>query len=958
TKGAAIYYTLDGSEPYKLGGRFPNGIVYTGPISISKTTFLRAIAVKHGWKSSTIDTQTYIFLNDAIHQSAHPAGFPSSWGGTSADYQMDPDIVNNPFYSSQIRDDLKSIPTMSLVMTKSDLFDSSKGIYANWNSQGVAWERPASIELIYPDGTKGFQANCGARIYGGVGRREKKKTFRLLFKGIYGDPKLRYPFFGEDAVDEFDTIILRANFNDGYPFGKEVSQLIRDEFCRRLQLALGYPSAHGRFVHLYVNGLYWGLYNPVERPDASFAASYFGGDKDDWDAYNSGNPTGESSWESWNAFRNAIRSGIESNAGFQRLQGNNPDGTPDPQYTNYLDIESYIDYMLLNIFVGNTDWPGHNWYGAMNRLNSTGFHFFSWDAEWVIWLTVGHGLDSSLYENMTGVSNSLCEAYARLRSNAKFRQMFGDHVHKAFFNGGPMYVDPTYRAWNPAYPERNQPAALYSELADYIERAMIAETARWGDVHGGSPRTIEHWRNERNRILGTYMAERPQIVLDQLRNANLYPRVDAPVFRINGLNQHDGQISPDDMLSMTATTGTIWYTLDGSDPSQSQQNGSSDTTLVAENADKKVLVPTGPVNNNWKSALAFNDLAWSDCTGSPGGVGYERGSGYEHLISLDLQAQMYNKNSTCYIRIPFNLDGSPDKFNSMTLKVRYDDAFIAYLNGTEVARKNFNGTPTWNSSASTSHSDYVAVEFESIDISAFLYTLQQGDNLLAIQGLNTTRTGADFLISTELIAAEEGSEGGLKQYTGPITLSHSANVKARVLSGNTWSALNEAVFAIGPVADNLRITETMYHPQNPANPNDPNDPNEEYIELKNIGSETINLNLVSFTNGIDVTFPSMELAAGEYVVVVQDRNAFEARYGSAINIAGQYSGRLNNGGEGIRLQDAIGQTILDFSYKDGWRSITDGEGFSLTIIDPTNPDPNSWDEKDSWRASAYAGGSP
>jgi hypothetical protein len=132
----------------------------------------------------------------------------------------------------------------------------------------------------------------------------------------------------------------------------------------------------------------------------------------------------------------------------------------------------------------------------------------------------------------------------------------------------------------------------------------------------------------------------------------------------------------------------------------------------------------------------------------------------------------------------------------------------------------------------------------------------------------------------------------------------------------------------------------------------------EFIELQNIGSETINLNLVKFTNGIDFTFPSIELAAGEYTIVVQDRNVFEARYGRNINIAGQYSGRLDNAGERITLEDAIGRTILDFSYKDGWRSLTDGEGFSLTITDPFNNDLSSWDQKDSWRPSAYAGGSP
>jgi hypothetical protein len=138
----------------------------------------------------------------------------------------------------------------------------------------------------------------------------------------------------------------------------------------------------------------------------------------------------------------------------------------------------------------------------------------------------------------------------------------------------------------------------------------------------------------------------------------------------------------------------------------------------------------------------------------------------------------------------------------------------------------------------------------------------------------------------------------------------------------------------------------------------PPDPNEEFIELKNIGAETINLNLVSFTNGIDFTFPSIELAASKHVVIVQDRTVFEARYGTNINVAGQYSGRLNNVGERIELQDAIGRTILNFCYRDGWRSITDGKGFSLTIIDPANNDLSSWDGKDSWRSSDYEGGSP
>ena len=87
------------------------------------------------------------------------------------------------------------------------------------------------------------------------------------------------------------------------------------------------------------------------------------------------------------------------------------------------------------------------------------------------------------------------------------------------------------------------------------------------------------------------------------------------------------------------------------------------------------------------------------------------------------------------------------------------------------------------------------------------------------------------------------------------------------------------------MAESLRISEIMYHPANTGNPNDPNT---EYIELTNIGAEPINLNLVRFTNGIDFTFPSTELSPGGCCLVVKDTAAFEAKYGSALPVAGQY----------------------------------------------------------------------
>jgi hypothetical protein len=139
---------------------------------------------------------------------------------------------------------------------------------------------------------------------------------------------------------------------------------------------------------------------------------------------------------------------------------------------------------------------------------------------------------------------------------------------------------------------------------------------------------------------------------------------------------------------------------------------------------------------------------------------------------------------------------------------------------------------------------------------------------------------------------------------------------------------------------------------------DPSDPDTEFIELKSIASQSINLNLVSFDKGIDFTFPDIELPAGVYILVVKDIAAFEARYGQGLNIAGQYSGSLDNGGERIRLLDAAGQVIHDFRYEDDWYKSTDGSGYSLVVIDPVNSIYRDLSDADAWRASSGLGGSP
>ena len=943
TPGVTIHYTLDGSAPSETHGN-----EYIIPIRISGTTCLRAMAFRPGWVSTNVDTQTYIFLNQVARQPSSPFGFPDRWGSTSADYEMDPEVVNDPQYSGRIRESLLSLPTMSIVTDTENVFGAG-GIYSNSMSAGVAWERPASVEYFFPEGTTGFQVNAGLRIYGGNPFRgmnlTRKKSFRLLFKRQYGPTKLNYPLFDNpDAATSFDTIVLRAGSNDGWNnWGDADTQYIVDEFMHRFQLETGQISPHGNFTHLYVNGLYWGLYHATERPMASFCSNYYGGDKEEWDALNSGTPTGESRTTTWNAMLSQVAGGLADSESYQKIQGNNPDGTNNPAYDDLLDVENYIDWLFTNFWGGTGDWPNHNFFAGCRRPpNAAGFKFFNWDSEGaiVIW--------SSLNANVTGVTANGARPYVTLRDNEEFRMLFADHVYRHMFNGGPGTTEPSY--------------ARYKELADQVEPAIIAESARWGDQARSRPYTLADWQNTRDYILNTYMQRRPDIVMGQLRNAGLYPPIDPPEFRIDGRPQHGGQIPTAHVLSMNAPLGTIYYTTDGNDPRvPTVLDIISDETLVAENASKRVIVPAGPISDNWRGGGTFNDSSWTLVTGNPGGIGYERSSGYESFLSIDLESQMYNGNTSCYIRIPFTVDSDDaDSFNFMVLGIRYDDGFVAYLNGTEVARRTFTGTPAWNSSSNGTHDDGAAVNLEMIDISAYAGRLQQGGNILAIQGLNTSQTSSDMLISVQLTAGESRTVGkflseSALEYTGPIQLTESTRIKTRLLNGGTWSALDDVTFAVGPVAENLRITEIMFNPQDTG---DPDDPNREFIELKNIGTETLNLNMVRFTDGVDFIFPSLELAAGQYVLVVKDIEAFTDRYGADLIIAGEYSGSLNNGGERIELQDAAGKAILNFRFNDGWYDITDGMDFSLAIKDPTAADPNLWDDKSGWRPSADAGGSP
>ena len=533
TDGATIVYTTDGSEPTLTNG------IQASSVNIGETTVLRAAAFKEGLVPTNVDTQTYLFLADVLEQQ-----------------EMDSDVVGDPAYADELIPALKSVRTLSIVTDPDNLFSRGTGILENTNGRGRDWEREVSIEFLDPeDPGESFQTGVGLRVHGNGSRGSAKNSLRLLFRNDYGAKKLEYPLFGRDWVtDRFNTIVLRAQNANSWTSRREEDRAsttyLQDTFAKDTQGAMGHPTAGSTFVHLYLNGTYWGLYNPTERPDGSFGEDHFGGDDTDYDAVNrrfsvevlSGTKT---HWDEMIAHADTL---LDSQEEYETLEA------------EFIDIDNLIDYMLVHQYMQSRDGPddfGHNNMRLVRRNNPPGrWRAYAWDMEYSMIDTSGtrdysypFPDYSSTRTSSQDISDSIAAVYLRLKdNNPEFQLRYADRAHKHLFNGGSLSPE--------------EATKRFDARATEIGSAVVGESARWGDHQRSEPYTRDaEWAAERNRILDEFFPARPGHMIGQLRINGLYPLIDPPV-----LSQHGGEVPVGFEVSISAANGTIYYTLDGSDP--------------------------------------------------------------------------------------------------------------------------------------------------------------------------------------------------------------------------------------------------------------------------------------------------------------------------------------------------------------------------------------------------------
>ncbi|HUF63631.1 MAG TPA: lamin tail domain-containing protein [Verrucomicrobiales bacterium] len=890
TPEAHIRYTLNGSEPEET-----TGTLYSEPLVIEAgmSLALRARAFREGWIPSPVFTVTYLVGQPEAIRSLPAVCLTGDRERTLFKPQGVTALVpqhTRPARWVPMGPDDYNIPIM----------------------RGRSFEKPASLELRYPDGRDGAQRDVGLRIAGsgwsrphyvliGIdgpgpwsGLHYNKPSFSIFLRADHGWNRWGTDFFGTGNTFH-NEIRLRAGNNDySNPF-------VRDELARRLFGAMGQVSSRGILSTLFVNGEFKGYYNPTEILNETFFQNAYDSEEL-WDIIKL---TGadEGDLERWTAFYSSIRS-----ADLTNLEAYH-------QTTSDLDVTNFADYLILNAYAVVRDWPTNNFVLARERSATGKWRYCVWDAESSFGENPTSGVDFDLFPgvirredrlNRLSPQYGIPNLYTLLSASPEFRLTFADRLQKHLFNGGALTAGRVVREASLLIDEM-------SPIMRYVRNRGVADPfTPWAEAR--TPFLLRHCAAE-----------------------GLWPALRAP-----GFSRDPGEAAPGEHLDLTTedSAAEIYYTIDGTDP---RALGGAVAGLLYEG----VITLTEPVTVR---ARAFRDSEWSPLreglfwialprTGLTGPsdpwryqIGVEgsgaawTGPGFEDsdwaegdgiftanlppvstagwLSGTELHSAVAEP---VYFRREFEHGGSEDPLRQLEMRCVVAGGAIFYLNGEEFFRLRMPAGPVDPETPATAGGAAPSVEGP---FAAMPDSLRSGRNVLAV----------------EVHPAAEAP--GVLAFGLELTL------------------------APPPVV----ITEIMYHPRDENEPGDGEQ--REFLELQNRGVVTADLSGWTFSDGITFTFPEGTLLEpGGVLVLVRNPEGFERAYPNA-GWAGVYLGALNNAGERLALSDAYGNEIVVVEYDDGgeWpRASTDGGGWSLVYWKGPGLDPGgaAW-----WTPSATVGGSP
>jgi len=441
-KDAAIYYTLDGSAPDDKAA------LYTEPISIDGSSVVRAVAYAPGLAASEVATETYLFETPHTAPVVCLAGDPAQ---------------------------------MNTVLRKS--------------TRNYKPEYAANVEYYETDGTLGINFPAGLKAKGRGSLQYAQKSMTIRLRGKYGRSNITYPFFDSGTVTTFSEITLRSGSQD--IFGAN----IRDTFFQTLAQGMNVDSMRTKFVAVYINGAYWGLYSLDEEQAKGYFGAYYGVDNSDIDLVDRNETTVEGSNDDFLQIRRDARA------------WNLSDDEKFAEFSKLVDVDACMDYLILNTYFANGDVINQRFWHTKD--GSVRWRPLLFDLDWC------------------------------LRTYTADRNSFGRYfTHSALAgNGSVTYMDIFYglkknKAWCNAFIDRfiemaytnfdtDRILKLYDKMVSQMEPEMERQIERW-HTH----RSVASWRAKTD-LLRRALEKRRDIVLKQmartfgLSNNELEARIEA-----------------------------------------------------------------------------------------------------------------------------------------------------------------------------------------------------------------------------------------------------------------------------------------------------------------------------------------------------------------------------------------------------------------------------------------------
>jgi len=428
-----IHYTLDNTEPAM------DAPSYTGELNISKTTVVRAKLIHPDYLTNRATVHTCI-----ISAKSHPLPVIS--------ISTDPDYLWDEEFGIYCRGN-----------GKYGLIDKGTDFPANWNND---WRRPINFEYFPVENKPGvLNQLCEMRIHGGWTRANPQKSFAVYANKRFGDKRFEYDFFNEKPNQEIQSFVLRNSGNDFWwtHFRDAAIQLF---FGGKVDI--DYQAYQPAIF--YLNGGYWGIQNLRERSNEDFILANYGLDSDEIDVIGDwwGSDVKAGDRTAFNQLMTELRK-TASQRNYQWIM-------------NQVDIDEFINYMILEIYVSNTDFPGNNMVMWRPRQTDGKWRFILKDTDFGLGIWDMNSVTHNAMKYNTENNNDERKLFNALLTQDAFRKKF--YGRFALYMGDLLHYKST--------------SQVIDSIQKILEPAMQDHITRWMPEMWW--RDMNSWRNEVSKM--------------------------------------------------------------------------------------------------------------------------------------------------------------------------------------------------------------------------------------------------------------------------------------------------------------------------------------------------------------------------------------------------------------------------------------------------------------------------